>query len=189
MLQGQIKIINRSDTYMVALTQPTGKIQTWSAGIMAIGLTATVGTALAFEHIGGFLPCKLCLEQRTPYYIGIPVMALAWLSTRLKWSPAVSRILILIGALLMTYGLALAVFHTGVELKYWAGPTDCSAAAMKITQDAGNLLSDLNAIRPPSCDSAAGYFLGLSFAGWNIVASLFFAALGYFGAFSKGLKA
>ncbi|WP_343315333.1 disulfide bond formation protein B [Brucella sp. BE17] len=176
-----------------ALNNPTGKIQFWTAGILTLGLAATVGTALGFEHIGGFMPCKLCLEQRTPYYIGIPIAALAWISVAwissgLKWRSILIRGLILIAALLMTYGLAMAIFHTGVELKYWAGPADCSAASIKITQDAGNLLSDLNATRPPSCDSAPGHFLGLSFAGWNVVASFLFAAVGYYGAFAKGRK-
>jgi disulfide bond formation protein DsbB len=58
---------------------------------------------------------------------------------------------------------------------------------MKVTLDAGNLLGDLNT-HPPACDSAPGFFLGLSFAGWNFVASLFFAAIGYYGAFAKSGK-
>lgn len=103
-------------------------------------------------------------------------------------APILTRGLILIGALLMTFGLALAIYHTGVELKYWPGPADCSAATMKVTLDAGNLLGDLNATRPPACDSAPGHFLGLSFAGWNVVASLLFATIGYYGAFAKGGK-
>lgn len=173
---------------MVALTKSTGKIQTWVAGIMTLGLAATVGTALAFEYVGGFIPCKLCLEQRTPYYIAIPLLAMGWVSSCLNLSSMLTRVLILLGALLMTYGLVLAVFHTGVELKYWQGPADCSSA-MRITQNAGNLLDELNAVRPPSCDSAPGHFLGLSFAGWNIVASLLFAAIGYVGAFAKGGRA
>ena len=40
-------------------------------------MAATVGTALGFQHIGGYIPCKLCLEQRMPYYVGVPLMALA----------------------------------------------------------------------------------------------------------------
>lgn len=172
---------------MASLTQPAGKIQAWTAGIMTIGLAVTVGIALAFEHIGGYMPCKLCLEERIPYYIGIPVLAVAWIACMAKWPPVLTRGLILVGALLMTIGLALSIYHTGVELKYWPGPIDCSAATMKITRDAGNLLNDLNT-HPPACDSSPGYFLGLSFAGWNAVASLLFAAISYYGAFAKSGK-
>ncbi|MGU3576898.1 disulfide bond formation protein B [Brucellaceae bacterium C25G] len=168
-----------------ALNHPVDKIQTATAAILFIGMAGTVGTALAFEHWGGFMPCKLCLEQRTPYYIGVPLMAAAFVFAKAKWSPLVTRLLLLIGALLMSYGLILAVYHTGVELKYWPGPADCSAASMSITTQAGNLLSNLNSIRPPACDEAAGRFLGLSFPGWNILASLLFAAIAFFGAFSS----
>ncbi|MBN9047622.1 MAG: disulfide bond formation protein B [Rhizobiales bacterium] len=170
-----------------ALTHTAGRIQGWTAGILTLGLAATVGTALGFEHIGGFMPCKLCLEERTPYYVGVPLLAVAWIAYGLKWPAWLTRGLILIGALLMTYSLVLAFYHAGVELKYWPGPIDCSAATMKVTLDAGNLLSDLNT-HPPACDSAPGFFLGLSFAGWNVVASLLFAVIGWYGAFAKGGK-
>lgn len=143
-----------------------------TAVLIAIAMAAVVGTALAFEHIGGYLPCKLCLEQRTPYYLGVPVMLLAALALRVDWPRPVAKGLLTIGGLLMAYGLALAVFHAGVEWAWWPGPTDCVAAAASITTDANDLLGDINAIKPPSCDKAALRILGLSFAGWNVPASL-----------------
>lgn len=173
---------------LTALTQPTNKIQSVTATILLVGMAGTVGTALGFQHLAGFLPCKLCLEQRTPYYIGAPLILIGLIASRLKWPAILTRGLLLIGALLMTYGFVLAIFHAGVELKYWAGPTDCSAAAMAITKKAGSLLSDLNAIKPAACDEAVGYFLGLSFPGWNAVASALFAAIGFYGAFATGKR-
>src|SRR5690606_14944092 len=61
----------------MSLTDATGKTQTLGAALGAAGMAVTVGTALGFQHIGGFMPCKLCLEQRVPFYIGVPVMVLA----------------------------------------------------------------------------------------------------------------
>lgn len=171
------------------ITAPSERIQKISAIILLIGMAGTVGTALGFEHIGGFMPCKLCLEQRTPYYIGIPLMLLALIGNQIKWPSFLTRLLLLAGALLMTYGLMLAIYHTGVELKYWAGPADCSTAAVSLTQDAGSLLESLNKVRPPACDEAAGHFLGLSFPGWNILASALFAIIGFYGAFARSTKA
>ena len=46
-----------------------------SAVLLTVGMAATVGGALGFEHIGGYIPCALCLMQRDPYYYGIPVAA------------------------------------------------------------------------------------------------------------------
>ncbi|WP_420961232.1 disulfide bond formation protein B [Brucella sp. IR073] len=170
---------------MSSLLAPAGRIQTLAAAFLAVAMAATVGGALGFEHWGGYMPCKLCLEERTPYYIGAPLMLVAALSGSLKWPGWLTRGLLLIGALLMSYGLALAVYHSGVEWKFWPGPTDCSAASMSITTNAGNLLSDINSVHPPACDQAAGRFLGLSFAGWNAVASLILLAVGFYAAFAR----
>ena len=48
---------------------------------LLVAMAATVGTALGFQYIGGYIPCKLCLEERIPYYVGVPLMALAAISS------------------------------------------------------------------------------------------------------------
>ncbi|UUP17129.1 disulfide bond formation protein B [Nitratireductor thuwali] len=167
----------------MSITAPTGKFHKYIAALLAAGMAATVGTALAFEHIGGFIPCKLCLEQRIPYYIGIPLMLLALGSSVLKLPGVLTRGLLLAGALLMIWGLYLGVYHSGAEWGFWPGPTDCGAVAGPSTS--GSLLDQLNAFVPPSCDEAAGRFLGLSFAGWNVVASAILATIALRGAFKR----
>jgi disulfide bond formation protein DsbB len=137
-------------------------------------MAAVVGTALGFEHIGGYIPCALCLEQRIPYYIGIPVMLLAALSARMGAPAVLTRVLALAGGLLMVYGACLGIYHAGVEWAWWEGPADCGGA-IGGTIDAGTLLDDLNAKKPPSCNEAALRVLGLSFAGWNVIASVILA--------------
>jgi disulfide bond formation protein DsbB len=168
----------------MSLTAPAGRTQTVGAALGALGMAITVGTALGFQHIGGYIPCKLCLEQRLPYYIAIPVMLLALVSSLMKLPPVVTRGLLLAGALLMTWGIWLGVFHSGVEWGFWAGPTDCGVVAAP-EGGSGSLLDQLDAVIPPSCDQAAGRFLGLSFAGWNVVASVVLAAIAYVAAFRK----
>jgi len=167
----------------MALTSPAGRLQTFTAGFLALAMAATVGAALGFQHIGGFIPCKLCLEQRVPYYIGVPVMVLAFVSASLRAPAIVTRGLLLVGGLLMLWGLGLGSYHAGVEWGWWEGPTDCGAVAP--TNLSGNLLDQLNAVVPPSCDQAAGRFLGLSFAGWNVIASAILAVTALRGAFKR----
>ena len=167
----------------MTLTSETGKLQTIGAGLLAAGMAATVGTALGFQHLAGYIPCKLCLEQRIPYYVGIPVMVLALASSLLKLPPLATRGLLLAGALLMTWSIWLGVFHAGVEWSFWPGPTDCGVVVAP--EGGGSLLDQLDTVVPPSCDEAAGRFLGLSFAGWNVVASLALAAIAYVAAFRK----
>ena len=42
------------------------------AAVLLLGLLTILG-AWGFQVIGGYFPCKLCLEQRVPYYVGLPV--------------------------------------------------------------------------------------------------------------------
>jgi disulfide bond formation protein DsbB len=41
-----------------------------------------------FEHIGGYIPCALCLTQRIPYYVAAPLMLVAPLFSRFAGGPA-----------------------------------------------------------------------------------------------------
>lgn len=160
-----------------------GSVQfVWALGL-AIAMAGVVGTALAFEHIGGFIPCALCLLQREPYYVGVPVALVAALSSFMTWPGCLSRGLLAIVGLLMVYGFVLSANHAGVEWQFWAGPADCASGAANVPTDASNLLGAIDAERAPSCDTAAGRFLGLSFAGWNAVATAILA----YGAFRAAL--
>ena len=170
---------------MTAIAAPTGRTQTVTAIFLMVAMAAVVGTALGFEHIGHYIPCKLCLEQRLPYYIGVPVMALAAMSAAMRWPPAVTRGLLFAGGLLMAWSLFLAVRHSGVEWGWWAGPTDCGAVAAPADTGGKGVLDAIDAFVPPSCDKAALRVLGLSFAGWNAVASLILAIVAFRGAFAK----
>ena len=98
-----------------------------TALFLMLVMAATVGTALIFQYWGGYIPCKLCLAQRTPYYVGVPLMAVALISSALNWPTWLTRLLLLAGGLLMVYSLYLGVHHAGVEWGWWAGPTDCGA--------------------------------------------------------------
>ena len=169
---------------MNVLVERTGRPLLAGAALVAIGMAITVGTALAFEHIWGFIPCALCLEQRTPYYIGIPVMLAAVLSAGLNGPALLTRALMVAGGALMVWGLYLGAYHSGVEWGWWAGPADCGFV---VPTDPGgrSALDALDAFVPPACDQAAGRFLGLSFAGWNVVASAVLAALAFRFAFAR----
>lgn len=169
------------------MTTMAGGSRMRQALVLAVAMTAVVGTALGFEHIGGYIPCALCLEQRTPYYLGIPVMIAAAIAAAVKAPDMITRVLFLAGGGLMLYGAGLGVYHSGVEWGWWPGPADCSGAA-GLTTDASNLLSDLNAIKPPACNDAALRVLGLSFAGWNVVAAVLLAIGCLHGALSRGAQ-
>ena len=171
---------------MTSITAEPGKLQLNTAIVLTVGMAVVVGSALGFEHIGGYIPCKLCLEQRIPYYVGVPVAALSTISATLRWPPVLTRLLLLACGLLMVWSLFLAVKHSGVEWGWWAGPTDCGAVAAPADTGGSGVLDAIDAFVPPSCDKAALRVLGLSFAGWNAVASLILATIAFRGVLKSG---
>ncbi|TCT27729.1 disulfide bond formation protein B [Martelella mediterranea] len=150
--------------------------------LTTLGMAVSVGSALGFEHIGGYIPCHLCLLERNPYYIGVPVGIAGLLAYRFNILPGLlGRLALLIIAGLMIWGMGMGIYHSGVEWHWWAGPTDCSGALDSVTKDVSTLLSDLNTVKGPKCDEAALRVLGLSFAGWNVVVSIIIAAIAIWG--------
>ncbi|MCA1492554.1 disulfide bond formation protein B [Sinorhizobium alkalisoli] len=152
------------------------------AVLVTLGMTATVGGALGFEHIGGYIPCALCLLQRDPYYYGIPLGILAILTSVLKLPAWTTRTVLVLVGILMLVGAGIGVFHAGAEWHFWDGPSTCATTAQGISSDVGDLLGDLDAKHAPSCTEAALRVFGLSFAGWNVIASLILAAIALRGA-------
>ncbi|MER0239256.1 disulfide bond formation protein B [Fulvimarina sp. MAC8] len=161
---------------MSFLTRATGFRQSAAAIMLLIGTSITVGTALLFQYVGGYIPCALCLEQRIPYYIAIPVALLAMIAAGGRAKAILVRGLLIVLGLLMLWSLYLGVFHAGVEWGYWPGPAECSGGGGGNLMG-GDLLATIDAVRAPSCDEAAGRFLGLSFAGWNAIASAVLASI------------
>ncbi len=158
----------------------------WNSGtklafLVLLGTIAVIASVLAFEHLGGYIPCALCLKQRIPYYIAIPVSIFAFIALKANWPNILVRALYVTIGLLVIWSLALAAYHSGVEWAWWAGPSECGASGASggPSISADNLLSQLSFSKPPSCDEAAGRFLGLSFAGWNVIVSAIIASMAF----------
>jgi disulfide bond formation protein DsbB len=146
--------------------------------IFALGL-ATLSGAWFFQYVLKLPPCPLCLEQRIPYYIVIPLALLLALAARLHAPRRLLAVGFLAIVVVMLCSAALGVYHAGVEWRFWAGPTDCSGPLSDFS--AKGLLNQLQSIRVVRCDEAAWRFLGISLAGYNVLISLVMAAIAAFG--------
>ncbi|MDX2287544.1 MAG: disulfide bond formation protein B [Hyphomicrobiaceae bacterium] len=150
-------------------------------GTLLFAAFAIIGVALAFEHVGGYAPCPLCLVQRYAYYATLPLAFLALvLVSAQNAKPAALIFLFLSLAFLANSGLGF--YQSGAEWGWWPGPQSC-AAGQAMSGTADSMLADLAGTTIVRCDEAAWRdpVLGLSFAGWNVVAS--------FALFVVGLKA
>lgn len=140
---------------------------------------AVLGGAHAFEAFG-YTPCSLCLRQREVYWgaIGVGVVGLVLL--RFWKNPYLHRaVCLLLGAAFLA-GAGVALYHAGVEWKFWPGPNACSSTGAVSASDLESALSGRKVIAVP-CDEAAWRdpVTRLSMAGWNAIISLGLAAFSF----------
>lgn len=143
-----------------------------TAWLIVAVATATIAGALASEHLFGLQPCPLCLQQRWPYYLGVPLAAATALAPASWLRPGLALL-----ALTFAGSAGLGGYHAGVEWGLWQGPTDCAGGAGAPAGTMGDFLQSLGRVRVASCTEAAWRFAGLSLAGWNAVVSAGIAAL------------
>ncbi len=129
--------------------------------------------ALAFQHIGGMLPCTLCLDQREVHWVALALAGLGGIAF-LMGQPLrrIAPIVLLILSLVYLYSGGLATYHAGVEWGLWQGPKTCSDGNnvdLTITDDLLGSLENDKMI--PSCNQAAWRLLGISMAGYNALVS------------------
>lgn len=139
--------------------------------------SAAIGGAW-FSELGlGYVPCMLCLWQRIPYYVAaVPAIAVLALLASGR-APRATGWLALGLALIFLVSAGLGVFHAGVEWKLWAGPAGCGGRVELAAPSFQDFQKSLQKARVVLCDEAPMRVLGLSFAGWNAVASLLVSGL------------
>jgi disulfide bond formation protein DsbB len=146
--------------------------------IAAVG-AATIMGAYVFEYGLHYQPCPLCLEQRIPYYVAIPLALVVAVAAKRR----APRPLLIAGfaalALAMLIGVALAAYHAGVEWHFWAGPQECSGDPN--FGRTGSLIDQLNTVRVVRCDEAAWRLFGVSLAGYNVLISAALAGVALWG--------
>jgi disulfide bond formation protein DsbB len=143
--------------------------------VVLFGAAAVILAALGFEHLGGYLPCPLCLQQRYAYYVGIPLtfLALVFMSSgQARWG----QLLFALVAVGFFTNTGLGIYQAGAEWKFWPGPNSCGT--LQAIGGAGRgVLETLGTTKVIRCDEAQWRLAGLSFAGWNAVVSLLLALL------------
>ncbi len=135
--------------------------------LILLASVAVVVGALLFQYVGGLQPCHLCLYQRWPYYLAIGLT----LATLALGRRDLARGVVGLCALLFLAGGALAFYHVGVEQHWFAGPSSCTgpqAGADSLEALTAQILGQ----KPVLCDEVAWSLLGISLAGWNLLASL-----------------
>ena len=150
------------------------------AAAIAAAAAATILGAYFFQYVVGLSPCPLCLEQRIPYYLAIPVAAAVAFVAANRAPVTLVRLGFGLLVLILLVGAGLGVYHAGIEWKFWPGPAECTGELGKLGGGM-DLMKQIQTTSLVRCDEAAWRFLGLSLAGYNGVISLVLAAVAALG--------
>ncbi len=129
--------------------------------------------ALAFQHVGGLAPCKMCIWQRWPHGAAIAIGALVLL---VPLGLGALRLLLGAGLLAALTTAVIGGYHTGVERGWWEGPSSCTAGSTS-GMSTDELMDQIMSAPLVRCDEVPWEMLGLSMASWNMAASLLLAVV------------
>lgn len=157
---------------MLALIRAKARlILTYWPWIALASCAFMLGAAHYFETFQGLAPCLLCLKQREAYWVAGAVSLAAIAAGFTPSRGPLVRLLCAVLALVFLYGMGLAIYHAGAELKWWPGPQACASVRAGGAADIAAMLAGTRT-RPPSCEEPVWWFLGLTMAGWNVIISL-----------------
>ncbi len=166
---------------------PLDRVRGSQAGAAAkaifVASLATLLGAWFFQYVLGYLPCHLCLQERIPYYVIIPLSLAIALGARAGAPRGLVAAGLAILGIVALCGAALGTYHAGVEWGFWAGPSDCTGTLWDL-KSGGSILDQLDSIHVVPCDKAAWRLLGISLAGYNALISLAMAGFAGFGLIS-----
>ncbi len=145
---------------------------------------ATLAGAWYFQLVVGLPPCPLCLEERIPYHIVIPLSLLLAIAALVRAPAKLVMVGFAVIAIAALGNAGLGGYHAGVEWHWWAGPTDCTGPLTDL-RAGGSLLNQLQSIHVVRCDEAAWRLFGISLAGYNTLISLLLAAIATVGMFAR----
>lgn len=116
----------------------------------------------------GLAPCELCYWQRYGYWAAIAVGLVAIF---MPAQSAARRALLWLLALAFLVTAGIALFHVGVEQKWWQGLATCSGdlGGAASTEDILSAIENAPIVR---CDEPAFVLFGISMAGYNLILAL-----------------
>lgn len=142
--------------------------------VVILGSVAALALALISQFGFGFHPCELCMWQRYAYSAVIAISLLSLKFPRL-------RALVVVSVFAVT---GIAIFHFGIEQKWWEGFSSCSSS-FKGALTLEELKAQIMGAPVTRCDEAVWFLLGLSMAGWNV---LYSGALGLYALYSLFIR-
>jgi disulfide bond formation protein DsbB len=131
--------------------------------------TAALLMALTSQYAFDMEPCILCLYQRAPYVIAA-ILGLVGYRMALRDHYRACAFMVFLAGIALIANSMLAFYHVGVEQHWWKSAFEaCTFDPTKIREAA---------YKPAvPCDQIPWSFMGISMAGYNVLACGFIGAV------------
>lgn len=152
--------------------------------VLWLSSVAVMAAVFYFEFVMKLAPCKLCYYERIPFYFMIGLGCIGFL---LRGRPKLLRALIVLAGIGFIIGAGISGYHTGVEQKWWQGPTACSGVGLNATS-VEQLKAMILSAPMARCDEIPWSLFGISMAGFSFLISFglaFYALISTFVAPSR----
>jgi len=131
-----------------------------AALLLALFSASALAAALIGQYGFNLHPCHLCLIQRVPFAVIIVLGLLGFFVKRLAmWMVGLSGAAFFINA-------GIALYHSGVERKWWAGLEGCSAPDMSGSIE--DLMTRIQNAAVVNCSEIQWELFGLTMANYNV---------------------
>mgnify|MGYP001305918763 CR=1 FL=1 len=132
--------------------------------IMLFSFFALV-SAYFIQYILNHEPCNLCLIQRIPYLLAIPLIAITMVLKKFE------KIILALLSLLFFFGAIVSFYHFGIEQGFFSEPLVCNLEKNDSNLSKEELIKQLKETTV-SCKDVTFKFFGLSLATINTIISL-----------------
>ena len=145
--------------------------------LLAAGGSAALLAAAFTSQAFGWAPCEMCLWQRWPHGAAAVIGAAALVTG------ITGALVLVLGALAALTTAGIGLYHSGVERDWWDGPASCTGGGEGLGGiEGGSLLpTAVTEVNVVMCDAFEPFFLGLTMANYNALASLGLAVIWLFG--------
>ena len=127
-------------------------------------------SAYVMEYKFNFIPCKLCLYERVPYFLAIFLIIQILLFERYE------KLTLFLIFLTFFFSAILGFYHFGIEQGFFEEPLTCKAGNLAETLTKDELLEQLkqNTI---SCKEVSFKIIGFSLAAINTIFSIILSVI------------
>ncbi|MEG8098980.1 disulfide bond formation protein B [Candidatus Liberibacter brunswickensis] len=145
--------------------------------IILISIIGIIICFLTIQHVGGYSPCNLCIQEQRIYYFGFLVAIAINISNNSR-NYNINFYLIAVLCLLMICNIIISVIHIGIEWKIWEDTLICTdSSKIESITNTTDLLTQIGEESIPSCSKVNIRILELSLVWWNIISSFFILSI------------